>query len=128
MCNRTMPIASQIAQRKHLVLTTFYGVVRDEDVLRYVTEAWPDPQRAAFDELIQGRGEVRLQVSPAGLATVAEVAKRAGQSGPHRLAIVAKTEKGQELAGLFQSLAAESGRIVQAFESYERADEWLQKR
>lgn len=121
-----MPIVSQVDRTKQLVLTTVFGTVKEQNLIEYVASAWQDPERPQYDELVQAKGAVTVQVTPTGLARIAEAVARARTTEARcRVAVVVRRESGAELVEVYQALEPQVFAEVRVVASNEEALAWL---
>lgn len=121
-----MPLAIHIDAHKRLILTTMFGTVTDDDVIEHVDRFKAGQEHSDFDELVHSRGEIKLRVTEAGVERVAAIVASGAAIGQNRrLAIVAKTALGAQMARYYRTLVASKGTIVRTFETYGEALGWL---
>ena len=125
-----MPFIVDVDVQKTLVISRWQGVV-DEALLRqYVDDAWTDPSRRGYNELIDFSGVTDVEASFETIQAMAEYSRQFDNpQGLARTALVAPTALIFGLSRMFSSLrtADESeNREFAVFESDSAAFEWLE--
>lgn len=114
---------------KKLIVSRWQGAV-DEAALRlYVDEAWTDPSRRGFNELIDLSGVSEVDASFEALQAVADYSRQFDNPDESaRTAVIASTDLIYGLSRMFASLRSaneDDRRQFAVFESDEQAQAWL---
>ena len=126
---RNMPFSVEVDGEKMLLISRWEGPV-DEPLLRqYVDDAWTDPSRRGFHELIDFSGVTEVNASFETIQAMAEYSRQYDNpDGVARTALVAPTALIFGLSRMFASLRTSDeseNREFAVFESDTEAFDWL---
>ncbi len=119
----------EINREGRRVMTRWGTAVDDASLLEYQQDVWSDPALQGFDELIDFRPLVRMDVTTGGLKKVAEAAAAMDVGAQAaRFAVVVEDPLSFGLARMYQafrSLQVGGLREVRVFKAMEDAVAWL---
>jgi hypothetical protein len=121
-----------IDEQRRRVVTTWGTSVTGASLIDYQRSVWSDPRVRGFDELIDFRALVKVDVSGEDLRTVASLAVQRDEEGDSsRFAIVASTSLTFGLSRMYQILRDvedASKREVMVFQVLDEASAWLDEK
>lgn len=118
-----MPYAYQIDRRRRLVISRWWGVTTDEELIELYEHLRSDPQfDSSYSELVDVRDVERYET--AGITIEAVARLRIFAPGVQRAAI-APSDVGFGLARMFATYAENQGHLVEVFRSEREARDWL---
>ena len=124
-----MPFSVEVDVEQLLVISRWQGTV-DEPLLRqYVDDAWTDPSRRGYNELIDFSGVTEVNASFETIQAMAEYSRQFDNpEGTARTALVAPSALIFGLSRMFSSLRTSDeseNREFAVFESNTEAFDWL---
>ena len=123
-----MPLRVQVDRDREIIFVDGQGVVTDDDLLSYVAEYLGGDGLQGFDELFDLSGADLVDLTYAGLASVAKAAAATDPDAePTRIAILVSETLGLGLSRMYQSLRESKGgrRSTRVFQDRSECHEWL---
>ncbi len=123
-----MPLHVRVDPANHIIFVRGEGVVTDEDLLRYVVEYLIGQSLRGYDELFDLSAADLLDLTHAGLSSVAEAAAATDPAAEAtKIAILVSEAHGLGISRYYQSLREAKGgrRYTRVFRDPEECREWL---
>lgn len=123
-----MPLNVNVDSERRIVFVRGEGVVTDQDLLTYVVEYLVGGGYRGFDELFDLSEADLLDLTHAGLSSVAEAAAATDPAAePTKIAILVSETHGLGISRYYQSLREAKGgqRLTRVFRDSAECREWL---
>jgi hypothetical protein len=121
-----MPIEYRYVEEHELVVTTFSGVVTDEELLAHGHRIGNDERIPwGHREVVDMRTIDSVTVTSPGIASLIDIDRRSGKASETKLAIVAPKDVVFGLSRAYQIRSKPDRPVVEVFRTIEEAAEWL---
>ena len=123
-----MPLEVRVDLERQLIQVRGTGLVTDQDLLGYIKEYLEEEELSGCDEFFDLSRADLLDLTPSGLARVAEAAAATDpQTLPTKIAVLVSEASGMGLSRMYQVLRQDQGgsRSIRLFWDQGECLEWL---